>query len=49
MNKNQTKQSNWVNTNEVNLDQVSRFSAMDIFGSIVIMGLAFGIMVPFLI
>ena len=49
MKKNQTTQSNWVDPNEVNLDNVSRFSALDILGSIVIMGVAFGILAPFII
>jgi len=49
MKTNQVKQSNWVDANEVNLDSVSKFSALDILGTIVIMGVAFGIMAPFLV
>jgi len=44
MQTNDTRQSN-----EVNLDHVARFSALDILGTIVIMGVAFGIIAPFLI
>jgi len=45
----QEKQSRWVDAHEVDLDKVSRFTALDIFGSIVLLGLAFGIVAPFLI
>ena len=49
MQANDTRQSNWIDPNEINLDHVARFSALDILGSIVIMGIAFGIIAPFLI
>jgi len=45
----QDKQSRWIDANKVDLDKISRFTAMDILGSIVLMGLAFGIVAPFLI
>lgn len=45
----QLKQPRWVDANEVNLDEVSRFSALDLLSSIAFMGLAFGLLAPFFI
>jgi len=45
----QEKQSSWIDANVVDLDKVSGFSALDILGSIVLVGLAFGIVAPLLI
>ncbi len=45
----ETSQREWVEIKEVNLDKVSRFSKMDIFASILILGIAFSLVAPMLI
>ena len=43
------KQSRWIDAEVVNIDYVSKFSIIDFFVTIVLMGIVVGLVSPFLV